>query len=67
LDLEPNNKIALNGKGASLDELERFEEAITYYDKALVLDPNFVYALDNKGIALNDLGKPEEAVTYLDK
>ena len=40
-----------------LNDLGKYQEAITYYDKVLAIDPNFVYALNGKGVALDDLGK----------
>ena len=40
--------IALINKGISLDGLGRFDEEMTYYDKALSIDPNNKNALINK-------------------
>ena len=37
--------LELLGKGDALYELERYQEAMEYYDKALRLDPNDTYAL----------------------
>lgn len=54
-------------KGNELFDEEKYEEAITYYDKALVIEPNSIEALQNKGVALYNSGKYEEAVTYFDK
>jgi len=45
----------------------KYEEAITYFDKALAIDPNDIGSLLQKGIALSALGKHEEAITYFDK
>ncbi len=44
----------------------RYEQAITYYDKALGLDPNNVHALSGKANALFDLGRYEEAISIYD-
>ena len=38
----------------------KYEEAITWYDKALVDNSNYLDALNNKGYALDNLGKYEE-------
>ena len=54
-------------KGNELFDEEKYEEAITYYDKALATQPNSIEALQNKGVALYNSGKYEEAVTYFDK
>lgn len=34
----------------------RLQEAVAYYEKALVLNPNFTIARTNMAIALTDLG-----------
>jgi len=56
-----------NNKGFSLNELKRYEEAISCFDKAINLDPNYAYAWNNKGFSLNELKKYEEAITCFDK
>ncbi|MEI2617901.1 MAG: tetratricopeptide repeat protein [Thermomicrobiales bacterium] len=65
LAIDPNIPEALYNKGAALDNLGRYEEAITAYDAALALrtDPE---ALNNKGVALDNLGRYEEAITAYD-
>ena len=47
--------------------LERYDEAIQYFDKALQIDPNDTVALNNKGDALYQLGKYDEAIQNYDK
>ena len=54
LQIDPNDTDALNGKGDTLYDLERYSEAITYYDKVLQIDPNDIDALDMKNTALNE-------------
>jgi len=44
-----------------LDKLERYEEALAYYDKALEIKPDERIVLNNQGIALDKLGRHEEA------
>jgi tetratricopeptide (TPR) repeat protein len=53
--------------GNALYRLGKYNEAITYYDKALAINPNDVNALDYKGAALTKLGKYQDATTFLDK
>ena len=57
----------LLNKGTEQSKLWNYEEAISYYDKALQIDPKNVPALTNKGVALNKLGRNEEAISYYDK
>jgi len=45
----------------------KYEEAITYYDKVLEIDPKDIDALNNKGDALYDLDRYNEAIQYYDK
>lgn len=47
----------LFNKDLALSHLGRYEEAITYYDKALAIDPNYVDVLNNKGVSLDKLGR----------
>jgi tetratricopeptide (TPR) repeat protein len=58
---------ALTNKGVPLIGLEKYEDAIECFDKALVTDPNNVDALDSKGIVLERLGKYDKAREYYDK
>ena len=54
-------------KGNELFDEGKYDQAITYYDKALATDSNDIEALNDKGAALANLGKHEEAITYYDK
>src|SRR3989344_2417399 len=56
----------LNQKGNDLLDLERYEEAISYYDRVLEIDPNDALVLNNKGVALYNLDRNEEALDYYD-
>jgi tetratricopeptide (TPR) repeat protein len=53
-------------KGLSLYSLERFEEALSCFDRALEIDPRLDRALFNKGTTLGRLGRKEEAFACLD-
>ena len=54
-------------KGNILRELDKHEESIECYDKAIELDPKYDNAWNNKGIAFHKLGKNEEALKCYDK
>lgn len=64
---------ALIGLGVSLKRLERFEEALQAYDRALVLlgevrpedHPDTLACLSNRAEILNDLGRSDEAEAQL--
>jgi len=45
----------------------KYEDAISYCDKALEIDPNNIDALNNKAMALSDLGRYEEAISSYDR
>ena len=50
-------------KGVALLNLGKYNESITYFDKALNIDPKYFYALYNKAVALNKLGKYNESMS----
>ncbi|MEO1377327.1 MAG: tetratricopeptide repeat protein, partial [Cyanobacteria bacterium J06635_10] len=49
------NAIFWNGRGNALSNLNRYEEAITCYDKVLEINPSLEYPWTSKGLALLDL------------
>ena len=51
---------SLINEGIALYEQGQYEDAITYYDKALEIDPNDIDALNNKELALSNLGDIEK-------
>jgi len=53
--------------GLSLNELDRHQEALQYYDKSLEIDIDDVTALMNKAISLSHLGMYKDAIDYYDK
>lgn len=53
--------------GNGLARLERYEEAIASYDKALEVEPDFHEASYNRGIALGNLERYKEAIASYDK
>ena len=50
-------------KGAVLCDLDRSEEAIACYNKALEINPRYAKLWYNKGVALIALGRPKEAIS----
>jgi tetratricopeptide (TPR) repeat protein len=54
-------------KGLLLWWLDKFEDAIKCYDKAIKMKPDYVPAYINKGAALISLGKYEDAIIIHDK
>ncbi|QDI88860.1 hypothetical protein Nisw_04665 [Candidatus Nitrosopumilus sp. SW] len=55
LEIEPDNKFALNNITGVLIELDKFEESIEYADILLEIDPNNTKAMNNKAIASLEL------------
>jgi len=67
LEIDPDNKVALNNKATVLFNFGEIKEAISYLDKALVIDPNYIVALYNKANLLEAEGNYYDAVTYYAK
>jgi tetratricopeptide (TPR) repeat protein len=44
-------------RGNNAYQQGRYEEAIEYFDRVLIIDPNHVGALLSKGLALDSLGR----------
>ena len=57
----------LNENGNASFNLGNFEEAISYYDKALEIDPNNTITLNNIGATLEKIGKTQEAYEFFRK
>jgi tetratricopeptide (TPR) repeat protein len=57
----------LNDKGTALVGSGKYNESITYFDKALAINPNDVGALTGKGLALLLAGKYNDSITHFDK
>ena len=51
----------------TLSNLEKYEEAVVSYDKALQLQPNDEFAWNLRGNILSDLERYEEAIVSYDK
>jgi tetratricopeptide (TPR) repeat protein len=62
----PNAEV-LSNRGAALRRLDRIEEALFDYDRALALAPNWVEAWNNRGVALAALNRHGEAIAAYDR
>jgi tetratricopeptide (TPR) repeat protein len=68
LKLQPNNIMILTNAGINLaQKCGKYEESITYYDRALVVNATYVPALYNKAVSLDKTGNHEEAQGLFDK
>src|SRR2546425_1457602 len=57
----------LKDKAQALYASGKYNESITYYDKALVINPNDVGVLTGKGFDLLFAGKKNDSITHFDK
>jgi Flp pilus assembly protein TadD len=57
-----SHAIELNARGLAAQEREELEEALAFYDRALILDPDLVEVLYNRGNALSELRRFDEAL-----
>jgi len=65
--IRPDDTEALNHRGITLWELNRFEEALASYDRALAIRRDNPHALNNRGKALRELKRLDEALASLDR
>ncbi len=65
--VRPDYAQALYNRGNTLHELQRFEEALASYDRALMVRPDYVEALVYRGNALHLLKRLEEALASYDR
>jgi tetratricopeptide (TPR) repeat protein len=63
----PDCAEAHNNRGAVLQMMEQFEDALASYDKAVALKPDYFTALFNRGFTLKHLNRYEEALASYDK
>src|SRR5262249_26643915 len=52
IKIEPNDPAAFSNRGNALQVLQRFEDALASYDRALAIKSDFVDALYNRGVVL---------------
>lgn len=66
-DVEKLNEPELYNKALALANLDRYDEAISCYDKVLEIDPKDVEVLSNKGRAFFKLSRDDAAISCYDK
>lgn len=64
---ESNKEEEFVSKGLDLVNIDNYEEALKYFDKALEINPKNSLAWHSKGVMLVKLGKNEEAIKCYDK
>jgi tetratricopeptide (TPR) repeat protein len=62
-----NNPLYYSNCGLSLAALNRFEQALENYDRALAIHPDYAEALFNRGVTLQKLRRPHEALNSYDR
>ncbi len=60
-ELDPNREQGWHGRGGSLHDLHRYEEALPFFERCIEINPNFIKAWYDKGKALLKLDRKEEA------
>jgi tetratricopeptide (TPR) repeat protein len=66
LDTNPDNGLAWNQRGLALMRLNRFEDALASYDRALAVWRDHAEAWCNRGAALHELKRFDEALASYD-
>jgi tetratricopeptide (TPR) repeat protein len=64
---DENNPLYYSNCGLSLGALNRFEQALQKYDRALAIHPDYAEALFNRGVVLQKLLRLDEAVKSYDR
>ncbi|HJW19531.1 MAG TPA: tetratricopeptide repeat protein, partial [Candidatus Nitrosotalea sp.] len=54
-------------KGTQFSTEGDFEQALSYFDQAIILQPNNPDLLNKKGVALRGLGRYDEAIECFNK
>ncbi|MYA17823.1 MAG: tetratricopeptide repeat protein, partial [Gammaproteobacteria bacterium] len=67
VDIEPENREALNYLAASLSELKRYEEAHERYLELIELDADNAVAHASHGVVLHHLGRNAEALARVER
>ena len=62
IEEEPNNDIYYNNKGATFNNLEKYEKAIEDYSQAISLNSEEPIYYYNRGVAFDNLEKYEKAI-----
>ncbi|MEO9278131.1 MAG: tetratricopeptide repeat protein [Nitrososphaera sp.] len=54
-------------KGNELIKTENYDDALSYFEQALILEPNNAELWNRKGVALRSLGRYDEALECFNK
>ena len=65
--LDPHNPDAYNNIGTNYLYLNRFDEAVDYFQKAIALNPRHVMAMSNLAVCYINKGEKKEAEKFLRK
>jgi len=65
--LDSNNVSTVSNLGYELTSMEKYQESLYYFDRALKLRPNDGFVLSNKSYAYLKLGKINEALRLIEK
>jgi tetratricopeptide (TPR) repeat protein len=63
----PNSAEVHNNRGAILQMMKRYDEALASYDRAIALKPDYANSHFNRGTALKQLNRFDEALASYDK
>ncbi|MBI5681600.1 MAG: tetratricopeptide repeat protein [Deltaproteobacteria bacterium] len=66
LKTNPNDAKALAALGDTYFELQRFEDAVDVYKKAIAIDPDDIDSCNDLGLCLHYTGRTQEAIKYID-
>jgi len=58
----PNYAEGHNNRGAALQKLQRYSDALASYDRAIALKPNYANAHYNRGSNLKKMNRPDDAL-----
>ena len=66
LELDPDSPEALGNMGLTYDARQQYEEAVTYYEKALEINPSLTDVRNWYASALGDLGRSNDGLSELE-
>ncbi|MFQ5863073.1 MAG: tetratricopeptide repeat protein, partial [Candidatus Brocadiales bacterium] len=66
-EIDPKDANVWNNKGVALGKLDKHQESLDCFDKALEIDPKHAPAWYNKGVALGKLGRYQGALDSFNK
>ncbi len=62
-----SSSVLVHNRGFILLLMERFQDALNDFDRALDINPNYASAWSNKGLVLSDLNRQNEAIAAFDR